>query len=78
MRALLSLVRKIPQHQISKKISKNNYLWIACLSDKPPHKQDSNLAGNIICKPKFKWLIKYYSLMGVFYISPNSEIKRGI
>ncbi len=50
--------------QISKTISKNNYLWIACLSDKPPHKHDSNLAGNIMCKPKLIWLITYYYLIG--------------
>ncbi len=31
---------------ISKKVSRKNYLWIACQSDKVPHKQDANLAGN--------------------------------
>jgi hypothetical protein len=33
---------------ISKKVSRNNYLWIACQSDKVPHKQDANLAGNYL------------------------------
>jgi hypothetical protein len=34
--------------QISKKVSHNNSLWIACQSDKPPYTENSNLAGNII------------------------------
>ena len=33
---------------ISKKVSRNNYLWIACQSDKAPHKQDANLEGNYL------------------------------
>jgi hypothetical protein len=35
--------------KISKKVSQNNYLWIACRSDKPPHKLDSNLDGKPFC-----------------------------
>ncbi len=33
---------------ISKKVSRNNYLWIACQSDKAPHKEDVNLGGNYL------------------------------
>ncbi len=33
---------------ISKKVSRNNYLWIACQSDKAPHKQDANLEGSYL------------------------------
>ncbi len=33
---------------ISKKVSRKNYLWIACQSDKIPHKRDPNLAGNYL------------------------------
>jgi hypothetical protein len=32
--------------KMSRNISANNYLWIACQSDKVPHRQDPNLAGN--------------------------------
>jgi hypothetical protein len=32
--------------KLSLNISANNYLWIACQSDKVPHRQDPNLAGN--------------------------------
>jgi hypothetical protein len=32
---------------LSKKVSPNNFLWIACQSDKPPYKGNSNFAGNI-------------------------------
>jgi hypothetical protein len=32
--------------QISKKVSPNNSLWIACQSDKPPYKKNSVLDGN--------------------------------
>jgi hypothetical protein len=32
--------------EISKEVSRNNYLWIACQSDKVPHRKDPNLAGN--------------------------------
>jgi hypothetical protein len=31
--------------RMAKKLSTNNYLWIACQSDKVPHKQDSNFEG---------------------------------
>ena len=34
--------------QISKKVSPNNSLWIACQSDKPPYTENSILAGNLI------------------------------
>ena len=34
--------------QISKKVSPNNSLWIACQSDKPPYTEKSILAGNFI------------------------------
>jgi hypothetical protein len=33
---------------ISKKVPINHYLWIACQSDKVPHKQDANLEGNYL------------------------------
>jgi hypothetical protein len=34
--------------QISKKVSPNNSLWIACQSDKPPYTENSILAGKLI------------------------------
>ncbi len=34
--------------QISKKIAPTNYLWIACLSEKTPDKESSNLDGDIL------------------------------
>ena len=34
--------------QISKKVSTNNSLWIACQSNKPPYTEKSILAGNLI------------------------------
>ncbi len=34
--------------QISKKASPSKSLWIACQSDKPPYKESSILAGNLI------------------------------
>ncbi len=33
--------------QISKKVSPNNTMWIACQSDKLPYTENSNLAGKI-------------------------------
>jgi hypothetical protein len=33
---------------ISKKVLPTNSLWIACQSDKPPYKENSILAGNLI------------------------------
>jgi hypothetical protein len=37
---------------ISKKVSRNNYLWIACQSDKAPHKRDANFEGSYRMRPK--------------------------
>jgi hypothetical protein len=34
--------------EMSKNLSSRNYLWIACQSDKPPYKENSNLDGNIM------------------------------
>ena len=31
--------------EISKTVSKSNFIWIACQSDKPPNKKDKNLQG---------------------------------
>jgi hypothetical protein len=35
--------------KLSEHLLTSNYLWIACQSDKTPNKQNSNLAGNVIC-----------------------------
>ena len=54
--------------KISQNISANNYLWIACQSDKVPHRQDPNLAGNYsIFKLKrltVKWVSSGFSGQG--------------
>jgi hypothetical protein len=34
--------------EMSKNLSSSNSLWIACQSDKPPYKENSNFAGNIL------------------------------
>jgi hypothetical protein len=34
--------------EISNIISKNNFLWIACQSDRLPNKTDSNLKGKVV------------------------------
>jgi hypothetical protein len=34
--------------QMSTKVSTNNYLWIACQSDKTPYKNNPHLAGNLL------------------------------
>jgi hypothetical protein len=34
--------------EMSAEISVNNYLWVACQSDKTPHTQDSNLEGSLL------------------------------
>jgi hypothetical protein len=34
--------------KISSEISVNNYLWVACQSDKTPNTQDSNLEGSLL------------------------------
>jgi hypothetical protein len=34
--------------KMSSQISVNNYLWVACQSDKTPSTQDSNLEGNYL------------------------------
>jgi hypothetical protein len=33
---------------MSKKVSTENYFWIACLSDKPPYKENSIFNGDIL------------------------------
>jgi hypothetical protein len=34
--------------EISNTISKDNYLWIACQSDRLPNKTDANLKGKLV------------------------------
>ncbi len=56
---------------ISKKVSRNNYLWIACQSDKVPHKQDANLEGNYF-EIKYK-LVKFSRDFFYGYLIANTS-----